>query len=93
MNKRNRRATIISLHLQGDSPATIIRKLNLSRNQRATVYNVVNLFKKRGTFEMQKRANSRQSMARKKAANNIRGKIRRTVFVLKEDWLVSMDYH
>lgn len=76
MDERDRRASIIYLYLQGDSPSTIIRKLKLTRTQRATVYNVIKSYKVRGTFERKKRA-SRKSQAGRAAGKNIRDKIRR----------------
>ena len=76
MNERNRRTVIIALHLQGDTPSTIIKNLKLSRNQRATVYNVLNSYKARGTFERKKRG-SRKSASRTAAIKKIRDKIGR----------------
>jgi inhibitor of nuclear factor kappa-B kinase subunit alpha len=76
MNERDRRAAIIALHCKGNTPVEIIKKMCLSRNQRATVYNVVNSYCLTGSFERKKRV-SRKSAKRIQVKKNIADKIRR----------------
>lgn len=77
MNTRDRRITIIELHLRGHNAAAIIKTLKLRRNQRATVYRVLTKYAATNSIEHQAKGVTRKTALRKKLVKNLRDKIRR----------------
>ncbi len=77
MNERDRRATVIDLHLRGLNASAIIKVLQLHRNQRATIYRVLAKYAETNSVKHITKGVPRRSALRKKVAKNIRDKIRR----------------